>query len=135
MNTRDINRSRIMRKIKSKNTKPELIVRKICRDLGIGYRIHLRDLPGTPDLVFQKYKICIFVNGCFWHRHLNCKYAYSPKTNIEFWDRKFQKNIQRDIDKNNQLAVLGWKAITVWECETRNPEELHAKLSTIFTTK
>lgn len=133
MNGNDIDRSRIMSKIRSKNTKPELVVRKICQDMGIRYQIHLRELPGTPDLVFKQRKICIFVNGCFWHRHPNCKYAYNPKSNLEFWDNKFKKNRQRDIDNNHKLAELGWEVVTIWECETKDPEQLTSKISKIFS--
>jgi len=112
--TREI-RSRNMSQIQSKNTKPELIVRKYLFARGLRYRLHLRDLPGSPDLVFPKYKKAVFVNGCFWHRH-NCRYATTPKTNTEFWLKKFAKNVERDDKNYTMLKDMGWDIIIVWEC-------------------
>jgi len=104
-----------MSQIQSKNTKPELIVRKYLFARGLRYRLHLRDLPGSPDLVFPKYKKAVFVNGCFWHRH-NCRYATTPKTNTEFWLKKFAKNVERDDKNYTMLKDMGWDIIIVWEC-------------------
>jgi len=121
--TRD-HRSWNMSRIRSKNTSSEIVVRSILHRMGYRFRLHSKDLPGTPDLVLPKYKTVIFVNGCFWHRHLNCKYAYIPKTREEFWAAKFQDNVTRDEEVKKQLSNLGWKAITIWECETKDKERL-----------
>lgn len=112
-------RSSMMSGIKGKNTKPELIVRKGLSKLGFGYRLHLKSLPGKPDLVFTKYKAVIFVNGCFWHGH-KCRLFKWPKSNQEFWKKKIQGNIERD---NRNLALLsreGWRVMTIWECALKN---------------
>lgn len=106
-----------MSAIKSKNTKPELRVRKVLHGLGLRYRIHDKNLPGKPDLVFKKYKTVVFVNGCFWHGHQNCKDFRLPKTNTEWWREKISKTIERDSNKTFQLKQLGWKVLTIWECE------------------
>jgi len=121
-------RSRNMAAIKSKNTKPEIEVRKLLHSMGYRFRLHMKDLPGNPDIVLKKYKTVIFVNGCFWHRHPNCKYASIPKTRPEFWSQKFKSNVERD--KNNYIKIknLGWKYIVVWECELKNRSDLVEKL-------
>ena len=100
-------RSRNMSAIKSKNTKPEIIVRKLLHSMGYRFRLHKKDLPGSPDIVLPKYKTVIFVHGCFWHRHHNCKFATTPKTRTEFWENKFKENIERDIKNQNKLKNLG----------------------------
>lgn len=110
-------RSWNMSKIKSKDTKPELKVRKILYKLGYRFRLHRKDLPGRPDIVLPKYKIAIFVNGCFWHRHNNCIEASRPKTNSEFWENKITKNIERDLKKHELLRMANWKVVVFWECE------------------
>lgn len=111
--TREI-RSRNMSRIQSKNTKPELIVRKYLFARSLRYRLHLRDLLGSPDLVFPKYKKAVFVNGCFWHRY-NCRYSTTPKTNTEFWLKKFAKNVERDNKNYTMLKDMRWDVIVVWE--------------------
>ncbi len=109
-----------MSRIRSKVTKPEIAVRKICHSLGLRFRLHQKQLPGTPDLVFAKHKSVIFVNGCFWHSH-NCKYGnVHPKTHSDFWQDKRKTTKLRDQQSEIQLNEKGWKAITVWECEIRN---------------
>ena len=113
-------RSRNMSAIKSKNTKPEIKVRKILHSMGYRFRLHSKNLPGSPDIVLPKYKTVIFVHGCFWHRHENCKYASTPKTRQEFWNKKFNENILRDKKNLEILSSLGWKIIIIWECEIRN---------------
>ena len=113
-------RSRNMSAIKSKNTKPEIKVRKVLHSMGYRFRLHSKDLPGSPDIVLPKYKTVIFVHGCFWHRHQNCKYASTPKTRQEFWNKKFNENILRDKKNLEILSSLGWKIIIIWECEIRN---------------
>ncbi len=106
-----------MAAIKSKNTKPEIAVRKLLHSLGYRFRLHRKDLPGSPDIVLPKYKTVIFVHGCFWHRHENCKYATSPKTREEFWENKFNANIKRDLEVQKEIKNIGWKSIILWECE------------------
>lgn len=112
-------RSYNMSCIKGKNTKPEEIVRKYLFSKGFRYRKNDKRLPGTPDIVLPKYNTVIFVNGCFWHGHEGCRYFVVPKTNTEFWVNKIETNKQRDIRKINDLQALGWKVITVWECQLK----------------
>ncbi|MBP1644835.1 MAG: vsr [Bacteroidetes bacterium] len=113
-------RSECMSKIPSKNTKPELILRKALFSRGFRYRVNDRRLPGKPDIVLPKYKTIIFLHGCFWHRHEGCKYAYTPKTNTQFWIDKFNSNTERDKINAEKLTSMGWKILTVWECEIRH---------------
>tara|TARA_B100000575_G_scaffold77134_1_gene60314 strand:- start:36 stop:455 length:420 start_codon:yes stop_codon:yes gene_type:complete len=115
-------RSRNMSAIKSKNTKPEITVRKLLHSMGYRFRLHKKDLPGSPDIVLPKYKTVIFVHGCFWHRHQNCKYASTPKTRQEFWGVKFRENINRDKLNQENLSSKGWKIIVVWECEINDKD-------------
>ena len=115
-------RSRNMSAIKSKNTKPEIAVRKLLHSMGYRFRLHRKDLPGSPDIVLPKYKTVIFVHGCFWHRHKNCKYASTPKTRQEFWEAKFRENINRDKLNQENLSSKGWKIIIVWECEIKDKD-------------
>ena len=112
-------RSRNMSAIKSKNTKPEIAVRKLLHSMGYRFRLHRKDLPGSPDIVLPKYKTAIFVHGCFWHRHENCKYASTPKTRKEFWEKKFRENINRDNLNQANLSLKGWKIIIIWECQLK----------------
>ena len=112
-------RSRNMSAIKSKNTKPEIKVRKVLHSMGYRFRLHRKDLPGSPDIVLPKYKTVIFVHGCFWHRHENCKYATTPKTRKEFWEKKFRENINRDNLNQANLSLKGWKIIIIWECQLK----------------
>ena len=111
-------RSRMMSGIKGKNTIPEMEIRQALHKLGFRYQLHRRDLPGTPDMVFPKYKTVLFVNGCFWHRH-GCKFTTVPKSNSDFWLRKFSQNIERDQRSLAALHYLGWSAIILWECEIK----------------
>ena len=115
-------RSRNMSAIKSKNTKPEIKVRKVLHSMGYRFRLHSKNLPGSPDIVLPKYKTVIFVHGCFWHRHQNCKYASTPKTRQEFWNKKFNENINRDKINQENLSSKGWKIIVVWECEINDKD-------------
>ena len=121
-------RSRNMSAIKSKNTKPEITVRKLLHSMGYRFRLHKKDLPGSPDIVLPKYKTVIFVHGCFWHRHQNCKYASNPKTRREFWEKKFKENIERDKKTQEKLKNLGWKTNIVWECEIKKQDKLIKKI-------
>lgn len=120
-------RSWNMSRIHSKNTKPEKIVRSMLFSMGFRFRINRKDLPGKPDIVLPRYKTVIFVHGCFWHRH-NCKDATMPKSNTDFWEKKFSANVERDKKVKYELAALGWKVITVWECELKDLEILKLKL-------
>ena len=112
-------RSRNMAKIRSKDTKPESWFRSKLFGRGYRYRKNVNNIPGHPDAWFAKYNTAIFVHGCFWHRHRGCKYAYAPKSRIEFWTDKFQKNIERDHKVMNELAVAGVKMLIVWECTVK----------------
>lgn len=112
-------RSYNMSRIRSKNTKPEEIVRKHLFSLGFRYRKNDKRYPGTPDIILPKYKTVIFINGCFWHGHSGCKYFVVPKSNTEFWQNKIAANIARDDEKIAQLLRMNWKVITVWECELK----------------
>lgn len=112
-------RHRNMAAIKSKNTKPELIVRHYLWGCGFRYSLHNPKLPGHPDLVLRKYRTCIFINGCFWHGHKGCKYFKLPETNKDFWEKKIERNVVRDQEEQQQLAKMGWYCITVWECELK----------------
>ena len=105
-----------MSAIKSKNTKPEVEVRKLLHSMGFRFRLYKKDLPGSPDIVLPKYKTVIFVHGCFWHRHQNCKYASNPKTRVDFWNKKFNDNIKRDIKNQEDLKSLGWESKIICEC-------------------
>jgi DNA mismatch endonuclease (patch repair protein) len=110
-------RSECMSKIRSKNTKPELALRKALFSKGFRYRVNDTKLPGKPDIVLPKYKTVIFIHGCFWHRHEGCKYAYTPKTNTKFWVDKITSNTERDKANFQKLTALGWNVLIVWECE------------------
>ena len=125
-------RSMIMSMIKGKNTKPEIIVRSVCHELGLRFRLHRKDLPGKPDLVFPKHRLCIFVHGCFWHRHPDCKYAYTPKSRIEFWLPKLDKNVERDLHAQKTLLSLGWRVLVIWECDTKNRDFLRKEIQKTF---
>ncbi len=122
-------RSEIMSRIRGRDTKPEMIVRRIAHGLGFRFRLHRRDLPGTPDLVFPRHRAVILVHGCFWHRHPGCKYATSPKTRVGFWERKFEGNVVRDRRNEAALQELGWRVMVIWECETRDAEEVAERIS------
>lgn len=121
-------RSWNMSRIRAKDTKPELEVRSLLHRLGFRFRLHRIDLPGTPDIVLSKYRAAVFVNGCFWHRHAGCKYAYTPKSNIDFWENKFSRTIERDKENISKLEASNWHVIIVWECEIADLEALGARL-------
>lgn len=126
-------RSANMSKVRGKNTKPEMAVRRVAHALGLRFRLHRRDLPGTPDLVFPKRKTAIFVHGCFWHRHEGCRKAGpAPKTRTAFWQAKFDRNTARDARNADTLRETGWNVATIWECETRDPDKLTDQLRSIF---
>lgn len=112
-------RSQMMGAVHSEDTKPEVIVRRALFKAGFRYRLHRRDLPGTPDIFVQKYGVAIFVNGCFWHQH-GCKLTSRPKSNSDFWNNKFDNNIVRDIKTQHQLSLMGIRVAVVWECSLRD---------------
>lgn len=112
-------RSFNMSQIKGKNTKPEELVRRYLFSHGFRYRKNVSTLPGKPDIVLPKYKTCIFVNGCFWHKHEGCRYFVWPKNNAEFWKKKITGNVERDLRQQNELRLLGWNVVVIWECELK----------------
>jgi DNA mismatch endonuclease, patch repair protein len=120
-------RARIMRSIKCRDTAPELVVRRIAHAMGYRFRLHRKDLPGTPDLVFVSRRKVIFVNGCFWHRH-GCKLTRVPKGNADYWIAKFNRNCVRDKRNAEALAAKGWKHLVIWECQTHNDERVQEML-------
>lgn len=113
-------RSVNMAAIKSKDTAPEMHVRRFLHGKGYRYRLHVKDLPGKPDIVLKKWRALVFVNGCYWHRHSGCRMAYSPRSNTAFWERKFADNVKRDRRNHRLLKAAGWKVIIVWGCEVKN---------------
>lgn len=115
-------RSENMKRIRSKDTKPEKMVRSLLFRLGYRFRLHRKDLPGRPDIVMPSRKIAIFVQGCFWHQHLNCTRAVLPKSHQDYWHVKLNKNIQRDIRTRDELTQLGWRVLWIWECALKNKE-------------
>ena len=121
-------RSEMMSRIRARDTKPELIVRRIAHRLGFRFRLHRRDLPGSPDIVFPRHRAVIMVHGCFWHRHLGCRYASTPKTRVQFWENKFEDNIVRDRRSESALRDLGWRVLVIWECETKDHEAVAARI-------
>lgn len=121
-------RSEIMARVRSKNTRPELRVRKLVFALGYRFRLHDKKLPGCPDLVFRPRKKVIFVHGCFWHRHARCALARLPKSRLDFWIPKLEGNKSRDQRNTRALARRGWKVLTIWECQLDDPGELSARI-------
>lgn len=123
-------RSRMMASIRGKNTQPELALRKALFAVGFRYRLHQRGLPGSPDLVFPKYRAALYVHGCFWHRHEGCRYTTFPKTNVDFWSSKFEGNVYRDARNIAGLREAGWRVAVVWECALkRSPGEACEKVA------
>lgn len=121
-------RSERMSRVRHKDTKPEMIVRRLVHGMGYRYRLHGRDLPGKPDMVFRSRRAVIFVHGCFWHRHPNCGLARLPKSRTDFWVQKLEANRQRDLRNQERLLELGWRVLVVWECELRDLEGTGDKL-------
>ncbi len=122
-----------MSRIKGKDTKPEMLVRKFLFSKGLRYKLHDKTLPGKPDIVFPKYKTVLFIHGCFWHGHEGCKYYVVPKTKTEWWLTKINGNIRKDADSIARLQQLGWKVIVVWECELK-PGKLDDTLQNLMKT-
>ncbi len=121
-------RSETMARVRSKNMRPELLVRKLVFALGYRYRLHAKDLPGHPDLVFRPRKKVIFVHGCFWHRHRECALARMPKSRLDFWEPKLEGNRQRDEKNTKALAREGWNVLTLWECELKDVGRLERRI-------
>ena len=121
-------RSALMARIRGKDTKPELMVRRLAHRLGYRYRLHRKDLPGKPDLVFSGRKKVIFVHGCFWHRHEGCGLAAEPKSRTGFWKKKFEQNMARDRKVVKHLRACGWSVLVIWECETHSPDQIAQKI-------
>jgi DNA mismatch endonuclease, patch repair protein len=117
-------RSWLMSRVKSKNTSPEIRVRRVAHSLGLRFRLHRKKLPGQPDLVFPRHKVAILVHGCFWHRHPGCSKASTPKSRTEYWWQKFDANVARDKATEKELLRLGWRVLKIWECTTRDPVAL-----------
>lgn len=122
-------RSWLMSRVKSKNTKPELVVRRLVFGMNYRYRLHAKNLPGHPDLVFPGRKKAIFVNGCFWHGHFGCRYGRLPKSRVEYWQAKIEQNQARDRENTALLEADGWQVLTVWQCELKNIETLANRLN------
>ncbi len=128
----DPKRSAMMARIGQRNTRPELTVRRSLHRLGYRFRLHRRDLPGRPDITLPRYRAVVMVHGCFWHRHLNCRFAYMPKSRVEFWSKKFEQNVARDERVHRKLEDLGWSVLTIWECETFDVKKLDRRLRRFF---
>ncbi|WP_456761211.1 very short patch repair endonuclease [Bradyrhizobium sp. USDA 4011] len=125
----DPSRSALMSRVRGKNSKPEMIVRRVAHGLGYRFRLHRKDLPGSPDLVFPRLRKVVFVHGCFWHRHEGCARTTTPKTRAEFWQSKFLANLRRDKIAEKELRRRGWRVLVVWECETFDRSKVERKLS------
>lgn len=125
-------RSRCMAAIKSKNTKPEIIVRKFLFSRGLRYRINNRRLPGSPDIVLKKYKTVVFIDGCFWHGHEGCRYSHLPKSNVKFWKHKIAMNKARDFANGVDLDLAGWRVIRIWECEIKTKAKRVERLERLY---
>ncbi|MFP4309632.1 MAG: very short patch repair endonuclease, partial [Desulfococcaceae bacterium] len=121
-------RSEIMGRVRSRNTRPEIRVRSLLHRMGFRFRLHGKDLPGSPDIVLPKYSTVIFVHGCFWHRHPGCPRATTPASRPEHWLPKFRRTVERDRENQDRLRELGWKVIVLWECELETKEDLERKL-------
>jgi DNA mismatch endonuclease (patch repair protein) len=121
-------RSRNMSRVRGKDTRPELAVRRLLHREGFRFRLHVRELPGRPDVVLPRHRAVVEVRGCFWHRHPGCPRATAPSTNVEFWERKLTATVERDARNEAALRAAGWRVIVVWECETRDEDALRSRL-------
>lgn len=126
-------RSWLMSRVRAKDTSPEMRVRRAAHAMGLRFRLHRESLPGKPDLIFARRRLALFVHGCFWHRHTGCGKSSDPKTRLEYWQAKFETNVARDVRVSAELQSLGWRVVTIWECETKRPEELDSVLRSIIT--
>lgn len=121
-------RSRVMSRVKGRDTQPEKTVRRLLHAMGYRFRLHRRDLPGKPDIVLPRHRKVIFIHGCFWHGHTNCRRALRPQTNAEFWNKKLDSNIKRDEETQAKLKSLGWDVLVIWQCEMRDLENLRRNI-------
>lgn len=128
-------RSWNMSRIRSTDTGPEQTVRGVIQRLGFRMELYRSDLPGKPDIVLPRRRAVVFVHGCFWHRHRGCTFAYEPKSNRKFWKRKFSENVERDRKVRRRLTKLGWRVVTVWECQAQIPSDLASRLRKLLTPK
>lgn len=126
-------RTFVMKAIRSTNTSPELLVRRMLHASGLRFRLHRKDLPGKPDIVLPKHGKIIMVNGCFWHGHLGCKISHIPKSNTEYWKPKLARTIERDSRNLGELEALGWNVLVLWECEVRDEDVLSLRLQNFLT--
>lgn len=126
-----LTRSEVMARVKSKNTQPELRLRRALHATGLRYRLQAKELPGRPDVVFRQVRLAVFVHGCFWHRHPNCEHARMPKSRLDFWKPKLTANVERDVRQRSELEAAGWTVITVWECEVQNDATLSRTVENI----
>ena len=126
-------RRKCMSRIRGKNTKPEMLVRKYLFARGFRYRIHVKRLPGTPDIVLRKYRTVIFVNGCFWHGHEGCRYFVLPKSRTDFWREKIERNRKRDMEQRIRLRMMGWHVVVLWECSLRPKVREHTLQALVYT--
>lgn len=127
-------RSRMMSGIRGVNTKPERIVRSYLHRAGLRFRLHVRSLPGRPDIVLRRHRTVVEVRGCFWHRHHGCRYATTPSSNMDFWTKKFEENVSRDRRNEQALRTLGWRVLVIWECQVANHQRLSRLLERIKLT-
>lgn len=127
-------RSERMSRVRSKDTKPELFVRRLLSSMGYRYRLHLRSVPGNPDIVFLRRRRAVFVHGCFWHRHKGCPNCRLPKSKLDFWKPKLEGNRKRDVKKQQELKRAGWEFLVIWECEVKDGKSLAARLRSFMET-
>jgi DNA mismatch endonuclease (patch repair protein) len=128
-------RSERMSRVRDKDTKPEKVVRSVLHRMGYRFRLHVKNLPGKPDIMLPRYRKVIFVHGCFWHRHGVCRRLSIPENNPDFWRRKFRDNVRRDKNKLKSLRALGWDVLVIWECETKDRDQLRQTLQAFMTKK
>src|SRR5438105_1855737 len=128
-------RSALMSRVRVRDTQPEVLVRRLIHSLGFRFRLHRKDLPGCPDIVLPRLKSVIFINGCFWHGHRRCRKGTRPSSNVEFWNRKIQGNIERDNKNLRRLKRLGWQVLVIWECQTRDEEKLAQQIDSFLSER
>lgn len=125
-------RSWNMSRIRSKDTRPEKVVRSLLHQMGYRFRLHVKSIPGTPNIVLPKFKTVIFVHGCFWHRHPGCRFAYTPKSRVDFWMKKFEQNVSAHEKATGELKDQGWRVFVIWECDLSDLDSLGRKLSNLL---
>ena len=124
----NVGRSRMMSRVRTRDTHPEMVVRSLLHGLGFRFRLHESNLPGRPDIVLPRFRTAIFVHGCFWHQHQGCPKSKRPRTNVEFWNAKLDRNIARDSENLASLSSQSWRSLVIWECETRHSSQLAERL-------